>query len=101
MVRMVERDKNHGCIILWSLGNESGYGPAHLAMAGYARARDPSRPLHYEGGGSTTPATDVMCPMYARVHQIHALAARPGDNRPVILCEYCHAMGNSTGAKRS
>ncbi len=42
-VRMVERDKNHGCIILWSLGNESGYGPAHLAMAGYIRTRDPTR----------------------------------------------------------
>ena len=46
---MVERDKNHPCVILWSLGNESGYGPNHDAAAGWVRGRDPSRPLHYEG----------------------------------------------------
>ena len=46
---MVERDKNHPSVILWSLGNESGYGPNHDAAAGWVRARDPSRPLHYEG----------------------------------------------------
>ncbi|KAL4457400.1 hypothetical protein ABPG75_012265 [Micractinium tetrahymenae] len=96
-MRMFERDKNHPSILLWSLGNESGYGPAHLAMAGYLRARDSSRPIHYEGGGSRTPATDVICPMYARVHQTLALGSLPGETRPVILCEYCHSMGNSTG----
>eukprot|EP00887_Chlorella_sp_A99_P002901 scaffold6.g2901.t1 len=96
-VRMLERDKNHPCIVMWSLGNESGYGPAHLAMAGYLRARDSSRLIHYEGGGSRTPATDVICPMYARVHQVLALADLPNEHRPVILCEYSHSMGNSTG----
>lgn len=70
VVRMMDRDKNFPCICIWSLGNESGYGPAHLAMAGYVRAKDPSRPVHYEGGGSRTAATDICCPMYARVHQI-------------------------------
>ncbi|PRW56286.1 Beta-galactosidase isoform A [Chlorella sorokiniana] len=96
-VRMFERDKNSPAILLWSLGNESGYGAAHLAMAGYLRARDTSRPIHYEGGGSRTPATDIICPMYARVHQIERLASEPGETRPVILCEYSHSMGNSTG----
>ncbi len=96
-VRMYERDKNHASIICWSLGNEAGYGPAHLAMAGYLRARDASRPIQYEGGGSRTPATDVICPMYARISQIAALAKDFEDKRPIVLCEYAHSMGNSTG----
>lgn len=96
-VRMYERDKNHASIICWSLGNEAGYGPAHLAMAGYLRARDASRPIQYEGGGSRTPATDVICPMYARTSQIAALAKDVEDKRPIVLCEYAHSMGNSTG----
>lgn len=58
--------------------------------------------IHYEGGGSCTAATDVICPMYARVDQAKSLAQRlqPGDRRPVILCEYAHAMGNSSGNVR-
>ena len=71
---MVERDKNHPSVILWSLGNESGYGPNHDAAAGWMRARDPSRPLHYEGainrdwsGGRR--ATDIVCPMYPTVER--------------------------------
>eukprot|EP00955_Chlamydomonas_euryale_P067326 359819-Chlamydomonas_euryale.AAC.1 len=55
---------------MWSLGNEAGYGPAHDAMYAYLRSSDPSRPVHYEGGGSRTVATDVVCPMYARPHQL-------------------------------
>jgi len=99
---MVERDKNHPSVILWSLGNESGYGPNHDAAAGWARARDPSRPLHYEGaiardwsGGHT--ATDVVCPMYASVEEIEAWATTTRDSRPLILCEFSHAMGNAGG----
>ena len=100
-VRMLERDKNHASIVASSLGNESGYGPAHLALAGYLRARDASRVLHYEGGGSRTPATDIICPMYARVQQIRAFAAvvGPEEQRPALLCEYAHSMGNSTGLR--
>lgn len=99
---MVERDKNHPSVILWSLGNESGYGPNHDAAAGWARARDPSRPLHYEGaiardwsGGHR--ATDVICPMYASVAEIEDWATTTSDTRPLILCEYSHAMGNWGG----
>ncbi|CAL5226900.1 g9773 [Coccomyxa viridis] len=96
-MRMLERDKNFPAIIIWSLGNESGYGPAHLAMAGYIRARDPSRPVHYEGGGSKTAATDILCPMYARIPMIEEWANDASETRPLIQCEYAHAMGNSNG----
>ena len=111
---MVERDKNHPSVILWSLGNESGYGPNHDLAAAYARGADPTRPLHYEGaidprdaaGGRISPeltggtqATDIICPMYAPIEQIVAWArADTGDPRPLILCEYSHAMGNSNGS---
>ena len=98
MARMIQRDRNHASIIMWSLGNEAGCGGAHRAMASWARLNDPSRPLHYESGGSRTSCTDIICPMYARVHTCEQMAAEePLDGRPVILCEYSHAMGNSNG----
>ncbi|MGL4353692.1 MAG: beta-galactosidase [Aeromonas popoffii] len=106
--RMVARDFNHPSIIIWSLGNESGYGPAHDAMYGWVKGSDPSRPVQYEGGGADTTATDIICPMYARTHQDQPFPAvpkwalakwigLPGETRPLILCEYAHAMGNSLG----
>lgn len=97
VVGMVERDKNHTCIICWSLGNESSYGPTHSAMAGWIRGKDPSRLVHYEGGGSRTQSTDIVCPMYMRVWDIVKIANDPNEARPLILCEYSHAMGNSSG----
>ena len=122
-LRMVERDKNHPSIILWSLGNESGYGPNHDAMAGWIRQYDPSRPLHYEGaiwgwdptaalqhiqaagglkagGAPGAMASDIVCPMYPPTENIVAWAKAddPADRRPLILCEYSHAMGNSNGS---
>ncbi|HEX6786634.1 MAG TPA: glycoside hydrolase family 2 TIM barrel-domain containing protein, partial [Acidimicrobiales bacterium] len=107
--RMVERDKNHPCIILWSLGNESGLGENVEALGAWVRAADPSRPLHYEPGIADYPGqtegweergrsvTDVVCPMYPRLADIVAYAAGRGD-RPLIMCEYSHAMGNSNGS---
>ena len=106
--RMVTRDRNHPCIIMWSLGNESGYGANHDALAGWIRKADPSRPLHYEDairvegwvdGGLA--ATDVVCPMYPEIVDIKAYGDGDGDRqgqRPLIMCEYSHAMGNSNGS---
>ena len=80
MVRMVSRDFNHPSIILWSLGNESGYGAAHDAMYHWVRKVDPSRPVQYEGGGSNTPASDIICPMYARTTRILTKVKISGPN---------------------
>ena len=113
MSRMVRRDFNHPSVIIWSLGNESGYGGNHEAMAAWVRQADPSRPIQYEGGGADTSVTDIICPMYARVvddmpspygrpaysiQHWSDLQADLGERaRPIILCEYAHAMGNSLG----
>ncbi|EAU4640893.1 beta-galactosidase [Salmonella enterica] len=108
VTRMVQRDRNHPSIIIWSLGNESGYGANHDALYRWLKAEDPSRPVQYEGGGADTAATDIICPMYARVDQdqpfpavpkwsIKKWLSLPGEQRPLILCEYAHAMGNSFG----
>ncbi len=100
--RMVERDKNHPSVVVWSLGNESGYGANHDALAGWMRACDPTRPLHYEGAIAADweaghAATDLICPMYPPVEKIRRFGLRSRDPRPLILCEYAHAMGNSPG----
>ncbi len=105
-LRMVERDKNHPSIIAWSLGNESGYGPHHDAMAGWIRHRDPSRVIHYEGAISWNwqtgiPATDIIAPMYCEISKMIAWAKdkkAPDQRRPLIMCEFSHAMGNSNGS---
>ena len=96
--RMCLRDRNHASIIAWSIGNEAQYGFAHDAMYAAVKGLDAvqDRPVQYEGGGSATHATDVVCPMYAKVDQIRGMAVRYPE-RPVILCEYSHAMGNSNG----
>lgn len=96
-MRMYERDKNNPCIIMWSLGNESGIGRAHMDASKELRERDHSRIVHYEGGGSMTSATDIICPMYARIEQIKEMVSRDKVKRPLVLCEYCHAMGNGVG----
>jgi beta-galactosidase len=108
MRRMVERDKNRPSVILWSLGNESGTGRNLAAMAAWARERDPSRPLHYEGDWSC-PDVDVysrMYPTHAEVERIGRGEEEPLDDpeldarrraMPLVLCEYAHAMGNGPG----
>ena len=100
--RMVQRDIHHPSVVMWSLGNESGAGSNHEAAAAYARSFDPSRPLHYEGGirgnwmGSNS-LTDVIVPMYPSINAIKEYAKSPKADRPLIMCEYSHAMGNSNG----
>ena len=108
VTRMVQRDRNHPSIIIWSLGNESGHGASHDALYRWVKSSDPTRPVQYEGGGANTAATDIICPMYARVDMdqpfpavpkwsIKKWIALPNETRPLILCEYAHAMGNSFG----
>ncbi|MFE6487434.1 glycoside hydrolase family 2 TIM barrel-domain containing protein, partial [Streptomyces sp. NPDC057757] len=100
--RMALRDKNHPSVIIWSLGNESDYGANHDAAAGWLRRHDPTRPLQYEGAAKLdwadpALASDIACPMYAPVEDCvaHALSGR--QTKPLIQCEYSHAMGNSNG----
>ncbi|MFR9645244.1 MAG: glycoside hydrolase family 2 TIM barrel-domain containing protein [Rikenellaceae bacterium] len=121
ITRMVERDKNHASIISWSLGNESGTGPIFAAAAGWIKDFDPTRFIHYEGaqGDPTHPhyieggegnATDnnfanpddpqfvdVLSRMYPELAQIVGMSDSPYITRPIIMCEYMHAMGNSMG----
>jgi beta-galactosidase len=100
--RMVLRDKNHPSVIIWSLGNESDYGANHDAAAGWLRRHDPTRPVQYEGAakldwGATDDASDIACPMYAPIEDCVAHALSGKQTRPLIQCEYSHAMGNSNG----
>jgi beta-galactosidase/beta-glucuronidase len=111
MRRMVERDKNHACILLWSLGNEAGFGPNHVAMAEWTRRVDPTRPVHYEGDREGV-CVDVCSVMYAPVASARD-AGRGRDGKqalpqyrmnlpqqrsmPALWCEYAHAMGNGPG----
>ncbi|MBD8068631.1 beta-galactosidase subunit alpha [Bacillus sp. PS06] len=108
MKRMVERDKNHPSIIMWSLGNESGFGRNHEAMANWSRKRDVTRPLHYEGecrelmnrtqnNPSDPFVSDVHTTMYTSVEVMDQLGARTDLSKPHIMCEYAHAMGNGPG----
>ncbi len=100
--RMLERDKNHASVVVWSLGNESGYGVNHDMLAGWMRGYDPSRPIHYEGAinpdwSKGQFSTDIICPMYPSVDRIVDFVLQNADSRPLIMCEYAHAMGNSVG----
>lgn len=93
--RMVERDKNHPSVIIWSMGNEAGDGTNFEAASDWIHHRDPSRPVHYERA-QLRPHTDIYCPMYARIPRLEKYA-KSHPYRPLIMCEYAHAMGNSVG----
>ena len=112
MERMVMRDRNHPCVIMWSLGNESGpAGANHEAMAARARQLDPSRPIHYEGDVEGIVA-DVFSCMYPNAHEIRRIGegargeaigwsrwtVEKWGGRPAFMCEYAHAMGNGPGS---
>jgi beta-galactosidase len=94
-IRMVERDKNHPCIITWSLGNEAGDGKNFEDTYLWIRQRDKTRPVQYEQAQLAN-RTDIFCPMYATIESLKTYSAKP-QTRPLIMCEYAHAMGNSTG----
>jgi len=102
MERMVQRDKNHTCIIIWSLGNEAFYGQNHKAMYDYAKEADPGRLVHYEGDPQAASA-DMYSYMYPSVERLIKLVETEGVKgdgsfeKPVVLCEYAHAMGNGPG----
>ncbi|MGS2588987.1 glycoside hydrolase family 2 TIM barrel-domain containing protein [Streptomyces hebeiensis] len=93
MRSLVERDKNHPCVVAWSLGNEAGQGENFRAMADWTRARDASRPVHYEGMNAVA---DVHSEMYTSPAGVEAYG-RSGNPKPYLLCEYNHSMGNSGG----
>ncbi len=112
-MRMVARDKNHPCVIGWSLGNESGYGENHDRVAAAIRRYDPSRFLHHEGtlkptwhqSGNTyemhgSRSNDILGPMYPSIDELRRLGSvvAKEEYRPYIPCEYSHAMGNSNGS---
>ncbi|MFD0552637.1 glycoside hydrolase family 2 TIM barrel-domain containing protein [Streptomyces rectiviolaceus] len=90
---MVERDKNHACVVAWSLGNEAGDGDNFKTMADWVRARDDSRPVHYEGMNSVA---DVHSEMYTKPADVEKYG-KSANPKPYMLCEYTHAMGNSNG----
>jgi len=110
MQRMVERDKNHPSIIVWSLGNESNHGRNFADLASWTRDRDPSRPLHYERDRSYRDS-DLYSLMYTPIDELERIGTSTEDamtddpqlevrrrGLPFVLCEYAHAMGNGPGA---
>ncbi len=94
-IRMVERDKNHPSVIVWSMGNEAGDGENFTAVYKWIKDRDPSRPVHYERAimGKNT---DLFCPQYPGVAYLKSYASKK-QIKPMIISEYSHAMGNSNG----
>ena len=93
--RMVERDKNHPSVVIWSLGNEAGNGSNFVATYEWIKQRDPSRPVWYERAQQSY-NTDIFCPMYPGINYLKRYGYTK-QVRPLIMCEYAHAMGNSTG----
>jgi len=100
--RNVKRDKNHACVVMWSLGNEAGFGAAFEKAGRWVKQYDPSRLCHYEGmfyvqDDSDTSMLDVYSRMYAKTQEVIEYFEQKQDARPFMLCEYIHAMGNGPG----
>lgn len=93
---LVERDKNHPSVIIWSVGNEHGNGSNFVAAYDWIKQRDGSRPVQSEQAQQER-NTDIVCPMYPGIGDMQKYAALTNPGRPYIMCEYAHAMGNSTG----
>jgi beta-galactosidase len=94
--RMLERDKNHPSVIIWSLGNECGNGKVFHDAYLWMKERDNSRPVQFEQAAEDW-NTDIVCPMYPRVESMMRYAKDSTQKRPYIMCEYSHSMGNSNG----
>jgi len=94
--RNVQRNFNHTSIIFWSLGNEAGYGPNFDTAYEWVKAEDPSRPVQYERAGYNG-KTDIFCPMYYNYDNCRTYCEDNSKTKPLIQCEYAHAMGNSMG----
>ena len=100
-VRMVQRDRNHPSVIMWSMGNESGFGNNFKRAAQEIRALDSTRLIHYEGD-SDAEVTDVYSTMYTRIQKLQKIGEMGTDNKkPHIMCEYGHAMGNGPGGLKA
>ena len=103
MERMVKRDKNQPCVIIWSLGNESGYGINHEKMSEWTQEYDPSRLVHYEGAyehmenSENESSLSMVSRMYPLLDWMEDYANNPDKKRPLFLCEYSHAMGTGPG----
>jgi beta-galactosidase len=96
-VRMIMRDRNHPSVIIWSLGNESGAGYNHAAMAAWIRRMDPTRPVQYESGEPGADISDIKVPMYPNLDWVEDVMADDSDLRPFIMCEYAYSKSNSNG----
>ncbi|MDE6196560.1 MAG: DUF4981 domain-containing protein, partial [Muribaculaceae bacterium] len=94
---LVERDKNHPSVIIWSLGNESGNGDNFYAAYDWIKNRDNTRPVQHEQAYQHCSNTDIICPMYPHIENMVKYAERTDVTKPYIMCEFAHAMGNSTG----
>ncbi len=93
---LVETDKNHASIIIWSLGNEAGNGPVFHDAYTWIKGRDASRPVMFEQAGEDM-NTDIIAPMYPTMESMKKYAGKKNITRPYIMCEYSHAMGNGNG----
>ena len=94
--RNIQRSFNHPSVIIWSLGNEAGYGPNFEAAYDWIKEEDPSRLVQYEQSGRTG-KTDIYCPMYLGYNRSEEYSKDEQYQKPLIQCEYAHAMGNSEG----